>query len=138
MPELRGTSFDGSSVAIANDGRAKVLLFVAHWCPHCQREVPVVQAWLDGRGLRLHRRLHLRGDGDRTRARPNYPPDAWLKREQWSAPVLVDGDGSVADAYGLSAFPYWVAVDREGKVVMRATGELAAAQLDALVAAAAR
>ena len=59
-------------------------------------------------------------------ARPNYPPDAWLKREQWSAPVLVDGDGSVADAYGLSAFPYWVAVDREGKVVMRATGELAA------------
>ena len=53
MPEVRGTSFDGSSVAIANDGRAKVLLFVAHWCPHCQREVPVVQAWLDGRGLEI-------------------------------------------------------------------------------------
>ena len=52
--------------------------------------------------------------------------------------MLVDGDGSVADAYGLSAFPYWVAVDRKGKVVMRATGELAPAQLDGLVAAAAR
>jgi RNA polymerase sigma factor (sigma-70 family) len=46
IPEARGTDFEGSSVAIEHDGRPKVLLFVAHWCPHCQAEVPVVQAWL--------------------------------------------------------------------------------------------
>jgi hypothetical protein len=31
MPEVEGESFDGTPVTIANDGRAKVLLFLAHW-----------------------------------------------------------------------------------------------------------
>ena len=31
MPELEGASFDGTSVTITNDGRPKVLLFLAHW-----------------------------------------------------------------------------------------------------------
>jgi hypothetical protein len=30
-PEARGTAFDGSSVSITNDGRAKALVFLAHW-----------------------------------------------------------------------------------------------------------
>jgi uncharacterized protein (DUF1800 family) len=29
-------------IGIANDGKAKVVLFVAHWCPHCRREVPLL------------------------------------------------------------------------------------------------
>jgi hypothetical protein len=31
MPEFEGESFDGSPVSITNDGRAKVLIFLAHW-----------------------------------------------------------------------------------------------------------
>jgi hypothetical protein len=31
MPELEGASFDGSAVSITNDGRPKVILFLAHW-----------------------------------------------------------------------------------------------------------
>ena len=31
MPELEGVSFDGTPVSIINDGRSKVLLFLAHW-----------------------------------------------------------------------------------------------------------
>ena len=31
MPEVTGESFDGTSVTITNDGRAKVILFLAHW-----------------------------------------------------------------------------------------------------------
>ena len=30
-PEVRGTSFDGTAVSIANDGRTKALIFLAHW-----------------------------------------------------------------------------------------------------------
>lgn len=136
IPEVRGAAFDGSRVAIAHDGRPKVVLFLAHWCPHCQREVPVVQAWLDAGRLDGSVDLVSVATGIDPRL-PNYPPDAWLAREGWTAPVLVDTDGSVADRYGLSAFPYWVAVDARGKVVVRATGELTPGQIDALVAAAA-
>ena len=43
IPALAGTSLiDGTPVRVANDGKPKVLLFVAHWCPHCQREVPLL------------------------------------------------------------------------------------------------
>jgi hypothetical protein len=49
-------------------------------------------------------------------------------------PVIVDPDGEIADAYGLSAFPYWVAVDRNGRVVGRRTGELPVSEIEAIVA----
>jgi len=31
MPELTGASFDGTPISITNDGRPKVILFLAHW-----------------------------------------------------------------------------------------------------------
>ena len=37
--------------SIELDGTAKVILFLAHWCPHCQAEVPVVKAWVDAGNL---------------------------------------------------------------------------------------
>jgi hypothetical protein len=63
-------------------------------------------------------------------ARPNYPPDAWLADEGWTAPVLVDGDDTAAQASGLSAYPFFVAIDGDGTVVLRASGELTTEQLD--------
>jgi hypothetical protein len=65
---------------------------------------------------------------------PNYPPDAWLAREGWTPPVIVDGDRQIATAYGLTAFPYWVAIGADGNVAGRLTGELSPDQLDQLVA----
>jgi thiol-disulfide isomerase/thioredoxin len=133
IPEASGTSFEGTPVRITADGRAKLLLFLAHWCPHCQAEVPVVQAWLDA--TRLPRDVDLISVATSSDPRrPNYPPDAWLTREGWTAPVLADPDDSVARHFGLGAFPYWVAVTAEGSVAMRFTGELTPAQLDALAA----
>jgi thiol-disulfide isomerase/thioredoxin len=121
----------GGSIEL--DGTPKMLLFLAHWCPHCQAEVPLVQSWVDGGGLPASVELisvSTAIDPDR----PNYPPDAWLEREGWTAPVIVDATGSVAEAYGLSAFPFWVFVDADGRVAGRITGELTTEQLDAIVA----
>ena len=137
IPEVHGASFDGSSVSIHADGRPKLLLFLAHWCPHCQREVPVVQAWLDaGRLPPAVDLISVATASDP--ARPNYPPADWLRREHWQPAVLVDGDNAAADRFGLSAFPYWVAVRSDGTVASRVTGELTPTQLDALAASVAR
>ncbi|HVF03217.1 MAG TPA: TlpA disulfide reductase family protein [Frankiaceae bacterium] len=136
-PELRGASFDGTPVAIARDGRAKLLVFLAHWCPHCRREVPVVVGHLRERPLPANVDLVAIATGT-DRGRPNYPPSRWLDREGWSAPVLADSDdGAAATAYGLTSFPYFVALDANGTVVARAGGGLAPAELDRLVARAA-
>jgi thiol-disulfide isomerase/thioredoxin len=129
LPTLTGTDLAGAPMAIGPDGRPTMIVFLAHWCPHCQAEVPVVQDWVDGGGLPAGVDLVSVSTAVDDR-RPNYPPAEWLEREGWTAPVLDDADGVAAEAAGLSAFPYFVFVDGDGTVVARTTGELTPAQLD--------
>ncbi len=132
-PTVQGASFDGSPVAIQPSGKPTAIIFIAHWCPHCQREVPVIQSWIDANGMPPgvdFVSVATAIDPNR----PNYPPDAWLAKEGWTLPVLVDPTNSVAQAYGLSAYPFWVFLDGQGKVVTRATGELTIPQLVGLIA----
>ena len=123
-PTLTGVSFDGTPVAVTADGTPKLVLFLAHWCPHCQREVPKVQDLVDDGKV---------PDGVQivavsTAVRPdqgNHPPSAWLADEGWSSPVLVDDQSSTAaQSYGLTGFPYGVYLDGEGRVVARTSGEI--------------
>ena len=132
IPEVDGASFDGTSVTIKPDGKPKLIIFLAHWCPHCQREVPVVQAWIDANGMPAGVEL-ISVVTAIDANRPNYPPDAWLASEHWAVPVIVDADNQIATSYGLTAFPYWVAVGADGTVAQRLTGELTPEQIDALV-----
>ena len=132
IPAVDGRSFDGTALSIKTDGRPKLIVFLAHWCPHCQREVPVVQAWLAAKGMPAGvDMISVVTAIDPNR--PNYPPDAWLAREHWSVPVIVDADGQIATRYGLTAFPFWVAVHADGTVAHRVAGELTPDQLDGLV-----
>lgn len=128
IPEVKGQSFDGSPVTIGNDGRSKLIVFVAHWCSHCQKEIPLLADWLKSNSLPDGVDLYAVSTGV-TDKRPNYPPSKWLKKEGWTAKTLADsGEQQTADAFGLSAFPYFVAVDGSGKVVARTTGEITTGQ----------
>lgn len=132
-PRVAGIDFEGREVAIRADGRPKAIVFLAHWCPHCQNEVPKVQAWLDATGgvdgVDLYSVATAMNE-----ARPNYPPSAWLEREGWAVPVIRDDSASSAYvAYGAGGFPYWVFVDREGRVVLRSSGEIPIDGLQAIL-----
>lgn len=134
-PVLRGTTLDGDEITVPTSGRPAVLLFVAHWCPHCQAEVPEVQDRLDDGALPEQVDLVTVSTGIDP-DRPGYPPSAWLAREGWSAPTVTDSHSDAAEGYGLSSFPYWVVVDADGDVVARHAGRVTSAGFDALVAAA--
>lgn len=132
-PVVRGTDFDGREVTIGEPGGAQLVMFMASWCPACQEELPEVVDWIDAGGLPegvdVVSVATLHDD-----TRPNWPPQEWFEREGFEGPVLVDDAGSsVAEAFGLRATPYWVAIDEEGMVAARVTGMLGAEQLDALV-----
>ncbi len=131
-PTVQGTDFDGQPVAIEANGRPKVILFLAHWCGHCQSEVPLVQAWLDAGGAPADVDL-ISVATSIDPSLPNYPPEEWLDREGWTMPVIVDRGGTVATAYGLSAFPFWVFVGADGNVTGRLTGELPIADLETIM-----
>jgi cytochrome c biogenesis protein CcmG, thiol:disulfide interchange protein DsbE len=134
IPEVKGQSFDGSPIDIRNDGRAKLVLFVAHWCPHCQREVPLLTTYLRSHPLPSGVDLYTVATAT-SASSPNYPPSAWLAKVGWKAPVMADSaDTKAADAFGLPAFPFFVAVDGAGKVVARTTGEISTDDFAALAA----
>jgi len=134
-PTLRGDDLDGDQVAAPTRGRPTVILFVAHWCPHCQAEVPVVQRWIDEGGRPTGVDLVTVATAmDPTR--PEYPTSQWLDSQDWTSPTLADGDNHAAAAYGLAGFPFWVVVGPDGRVVERRTGELTVEEVDALFATA--
>lgn len=131
-PSLEGVAFNGQTVRLGADGRPKAIVFLAHWCPHCQAEVPAVQAWLDANGRPEGVDLYSVATAIDP-SRPNYPPAAWLDREGWSVPVVVDGDGQAARAYGLTGFPYWVFVGADGTVVERRAGRIPVGELQSIL-----
>jgi len=51
IPTVIGQQFDGKQLTIAPDGKPHIIMVVAHWCPHCQAEVPRIQKWLDKDGM---------------------------------------------------------------------------------------
>jgi thiol-disulfide isomerase/thioredoxin len=128
-PDVTGSNFAGDTVSITNDGRAKGIVFVAHWCPHCQEEVPRVQEWTDAGGDVEGVDLYSVSTSVQS-TRANYPPSDWLEAEGWTIPALRDdADGSTHLAYGGGGFPYWVFVNSDGTVALRTSGQLQTDQL---------
>ena len=124
IPEDDGADFSGYEVRIRRDGRPKIILFLAHWCSHCQAEVPVVREWIAAGNL--PEGVDFIAVATSTNStQPNFPPSEWLREADWNVPTIVDdAQYAVGQAYGLDAFPFWVFVSPDGLVVGRTSGEL--------------
>ena len=134
-PEIRSTDFAGAPISIEHDGTPKLILFLAHWCEFCRREVPTLQSWINANGIPEGVELVSVATSN-SEIRPNYPPSVWLEREGWTAPVLVDDEaGRIAQAYGLTSFPFYVAVNGSGEVQGRLAGEQPPSNVAAILAA---
>ena len=115
-------------------GEPTMVVFLAHWCPHCQAEVPRL-AELETAGafddIRVVNVLTAT-----TPERDNYPPSTWLDREGLGGDRLFDDEqGTAAGNYGLSGLPFIVLLDADGTVVERLSGEQPAEVIEAAVAA---
>ncbi len=136
-PSTVGADWENNEVRIEADGRPKIILFLAHWCPHCQAEVPVVQDWLDAGNLPEGVDIYSIATST-DRLRPNWPPQDWLVDEGWTVPVVMDDQiGTVAASYGMAGTPFYVTLDGDNNVIRRVSGEIGVAGLDALAAEAA-
>ena len=135
IPTLHGTSvLTGKPITIAPDGKPRAVVFVAHWCPHCQAEVPRLVA-LAKQGVFDGVQVSAVATGTNS-AYPNYPPSAWLTNVGWPFPVMADSKtDAAAQAFGLNAYPFFVLVNADGTVARRATGEIATADIKANVKA---
>lgn len=132
-PEASGTDFDDAPVEISNDGEAKAIVFLAHWCPHCQEEVPEVQEWLDDTGG-VEGVAMYSVSTSMDPVRPNWAASEWLEEEGWTVPVLRDDEiQTVLASFGGTGFPYWVFVNSDGTVAGRISGNIPTAQLEEIL-----
>jgi thiol-disulfide isomerase/thioredoxin len=133
-PTISAQTLQGGGTQIAAVGTARLYGFFAHWCSHCQRELPRVATWLETNDLPAGVDLVAISTAVEPTAE-NYPPSDWFTREHWPTTVLMDDvNGTIANGFGLTGFPYWVATNADGEVVARASGELSTAQFESLLA----
>ncbi|HUF99617.1 MAG TPA: TlpA disulfide reductase family protein [Ilumatobacter sp.] len=131
-PVLIGTGFDGNPVRVdaAADGPT-MLVYLAHWCPHCNAEVRVINGLRDAgafpEGLNI-----IAVSTAPSPDRANFPPSQWVDDMGWTYPVIVDGVDLAAGAYlgptayGLDGFPFVTLIDGDGTVAARWSGEAGA------------
>ena len=129
LPALAGIGLDGEPMEIGPAGGAQMVVALAHWCPVCQRELPVLVDLIDAGDVPEGVSVVGLSTGI-SELRGNYPPSAWFEREGWQQPTLIDDASSDGlHALGLAAFPGFVFVDAQGRVTQRMTGEIDQATL---------
>ena len=136
-PVLEGFGFLGNEVT-TTPGTPMLLVFLAHWCPFCQKEVPVLVNWNSSGTVPDNLDVIAVTTGT-DEAQPNFPPSVWLANEKWPElwPVLVDNkDQTAGNAFGLAGYPFMVLIGEDGKVLWRNSGEISAEALTEAVNAA--
>lgn len=136
-PTLNGMSFDGTPISVTpGDGRAYMVVFLAHWCPHCNAEVPRLIKWKESGSVPDG--LEVIGISTSVAAdRPNYPPSAWSLAAGWPWKIMADSENlDAATAYGVTGFPFFAIIGEDGTVRVRSSGEVEPEVLDQIVASA--
>jgi thiol-disulfide isomerase/thioredoxin len=138
-PVLVGETFDGESVTIdaAVDGPTWIV-FLAHWCPHCNDEIPVINQLRDEG--RIPEGVNVVGVSTAfSPDRPNWPPGEWLDDKDWTFTAIPDGIDTVRESYiaasgfGVGGFPFSVLIDGDGTVTARWSGERPIDEIESLL-----
>lgn len=139
-PSLSGFNFQGDEIVIDPAANGPyMLVFLAHWCPHCNAEVPRLLDWKNSGAVPAE--LNVVGIATAVASTAaNYPPARWFETKGWSWPVLVDEKvddggtaGLAAQAFGASGWPYLVIIGEDGTVKARSSGELTIDQINTFV-----
>jgi thiol-disulfide isomerase/thioredoxin len=133
VPIVSGADYAGEATVIdpSADGPTMIVL-LAHWCPHCNNEMPELNDWRDAGDVPDGLNIVGVSTGVREDA-PNFPPDQWLVDKDWQWPVLADDqNGTAMDAYGGTSYPTMVFVDGNGDVFRRVSGEVPIDVIDQL------
>jgi cytochrome c biogenesis protein CcmG, thiol:disulfide interchange protein DsbE len=125
-PPLVLADLGGRDVSLASlRGKAVVLNFWATWCPPCKEELPAfAEAWRASRG----RCLEIVGV---TEESTREDAIAEVQRMEVPFPILLDPDGAVARAFGVTGYPRTYLIDAEGRIRKIFSGKVSRERLEA-------
>lgn len=126
VPTLRGQDYAGNETEIVpGEDEPLMIVVMAHWCPHCNDEVPQLVEW--GESGDVPDNLQVVGVSTAaTEGRDHFPPAEWIAEDMgWDWPVIADdADQTAARALGTTGYPFLMFVDADGNLMLRVAGEL--------------
>lgn len=103
------------------EGTATLWMLAAHWCPHCQYELPVLAGIWETLPHDQVRTVVVSTSQDPSQGNPE---EEWLTNGAFPYEILIDSNNQIATQFGLSAFPFWVITDSNGVVMGRFAGRV--------------
>jgi cytochrome c biogenesis protein CcmG, thiol:disulfide interchange protein DsbE len=117
-PSFTAETVDGGSISVGEDSSegATMLVFFATWCPHCQKEAPVISD-LEGRyeDLRVVM-VGIDGEDNPQKVRE------FVGRYDIESPAVYEP--GLGPEYGVSGYPTVYVLDGENRVVGAHSGEV--------------
>ena len=128
---LKGYDLQGRPISIdpAGEGKATLVVFLAHWCQFCNREIPVLNKWRESGEVPTGLRVVGITTGSKA-DQANWPPSKWMTAMKWPFEVMADSEAQeAAAAYGVAGYPFMAFVGANGKITARTSGEVPVEQL---------
>lgn len=137
-PAVNGFDYAGNEILVNPADGPHLVMFDAHWCPHCAANLPNVIDWMADGTIPSWLPVTLVSTAESSTS-ANYPADMWLQENGWTGRVLHDPNdddgtaGAAARAYGATGWPYFVVIGVDGNVLARASGELTKQEMQQLL-----
>lgn len=130
-PDFTLTDMNGKQVRLSDLRGQKVLInFWTTWCKYCREEMPVLQKFYEQTKDKNWQVLMV----NITSSERNLSDvENYLKENQFTFPVLLDKDGSVAAIYGINSIPTSFILNEKGEVVTTKIGPFRDAEIDQLL-----
>ncbi len=135
-PEFVVSTTNGPFDLNASKGPTFLEVF-ATWCPHCQREVPALNALNDKYKGKINF-VAVSGSaraGDGSSAASQADVISFAQQLHVTYPIAYDPDLLVAKSYLGGGFPTIVIIDKNKKIANKLEGEVAQADLEKAIAA---
>ena len=116
-------------------GKVIFLNFWATWCPPCRAEMPDIQKLYERSPQEGEKAVVVLGV-----AAPKLGSEkdkdgikAFMEKNGYTYPVLMDRGGKLFEAYGIRAIPTTYLIDRNGNIIGRVQGALSAESIERIV-----
>lgn len=130
-PKLSGKDmYSGREVSLQDmQGKPTLVAVWAHWCPHCQKEMPIIQQVSQEQAADFNFLTVTTAAGQQPAQAQYATPATFMQTQGITIPTLRDDGTKAMQALGVQGFPTLLMVDADGKLVGKASGEMPKDQL---------